>query len=156
MSSRLCRFLDDYLTRDLSGEETIRFETHVEHCSECQDAIQNHTQLNDRLTEAVWKLEPVPPTLTSRVRVRLSGLHRRRVAALVATASVAAAAVGFMLFWNSRPVDEKSSLVRINLTATEEPRTVDRVRVSFPRDLNVITVPIESGLQNVTIIWVYP
>lgn len=66
-----CSWIDDYLCRLLSPEDTRAFELHAANCPECAAAIERDAGLTELLREAVAELEPVPGRLLQSAAVAL-------------------------------------------------------------------------------------
>jgi hypothetical protein len=116
---------------------------------------QNDDQLNALLREAAERLTLLPPTLTPNIERRLrTAIWRRRI---VATVTLAASIAGIWLASHLAfpPMPPTPMLVK-----TEPPPQAPKparpdVRITFPKDANVIAVPIESDNPNVTVVMVY-
>ncbi len=162
MEPSCCRWLDDYLARDLADGERDRFIAHLTACPACRQAVDQAQQLDALLGEATERLEAVPADLADRVRVRLHRARLRRLAGMVATfaAAVALLAGTAWLLGRPSPRSEEPTPLRTEKPA-EQPRTevaqsAGRVRVRFPAGANVIAVPKATTSPDVTVIWIYP
>jgi hypothetical protein len=150
-----CRWLDDYLAHDLTGDEHARFVTHLPDCADCRRAVRERERLATLLTEATTKLDPVPTDLTDRISRRLRATRRRRFAAAAAALAVIASAVWLIGRTAPRPDKPQPPLADVK-PAPESPPPAERVRVTFPESAHVLAVPAPTESPNVTFLWVYP
>src|SRR5215471_11795088 len=93
MNGSPCTALDDYLNRDLTGDDLAQFTAHLPACGACRHAVREQERLAALLSEAVQRLEPVPQRLVQRIEGRIRVARRRRLAALGAALAAAAVVV---------------------------------------------------------------
>ena len=158
MTATPCRLLHDYIAHDLTGDERTCFEAHLPSCLACRRIVQEEQALENLLSSALARLEPVPHDLIPRLQRRLRSVPRRRVAAGIA--AMAAAVV--ILAWLSRPLflreveipaAMKHEVPQPRLADVDPPRV--NVRVRFPRAARVIAIPVASDSPHVTVVQVY-
>src|SRR5262245_43872813 len=105
MNPSPCQALDDYLVRDLGGDDLARFTAHLAGCPDCRQAVHEQQRLAALLAEAVSR-EPVPAGLAGRVAARLRSARRRR-AAVAAALLAAATATAVWLYGRPEPPREE-------------------------------------------------
>src|ERR1051326_4741127 len=99
MNTSWCAKLDGYLDQVLSEQERTIFAAHLESCSSCRQAVQEHEQLNQLLVRATTQLNPTPEALRGRIASRLRAARRRRILVGIAGLSTAALVVGALAAW---------------------------------------------------------
>ena len=89
-SNSNCNNLDAYLSDDLSGDERAIFESHLEECATCRDAVDEQQWIDDLLQSPErTQLERPSATILDSFRVSIAQRRRRVVQA---TCGLAAAA----------------------------------------------------------------
>src|SRR2546423_15692546 len=89
-----CEKLDVYLAGDLSGGEVVRYESHVEECTACREAVDEQQWVEELLqSPARIQIECPPATILDSFHLSVAP-RRRRV--MQAAFSVAGAAVGLI------------------------------------------------------------
>ena len=111
----------------------------------------NDDQIDSLLREAVERLTPLPPTLTPSIerRIHAAVWRRRLVASMALAASIAG--IWFASHLAFPPPTPAPMLAKVEPAKPARPD----VRITFPKDANVIAVPIESDNPNVTVVMVY-
>jgi anti-sigma factor RsiW len=154
-----CDLLDDYVGGELSADRRSEFESHLETCQSCRNAVDEWRELCRTLATATHELEPPSRGLRERIEaaatVRTSREGRNpqkwRVAALMGTSLLSAALFSVML----RPAPRHDEIAKT--PEVQRPNTTaafKRAKLEFPDD--VIGVPIDIGEPNVTVVWLYP
>ena len=155
MPGPMCSLLDDYLARDLMGDDRAGVVAHLHSCAECRRNIQEQERLNVMLTEATVRLDRIPPELFDQVERRVRITRRRRT---MATALAVAATIAGIWLVSHRGEPEAAHQLNVTVAGTsgsEEFRPA-HVRVAFPRERNLLAVPVESQSSNVSVFWVFP
>jgi anti-sigma factor RsiW len=148
-----CEQLDAYLLGDLPSGEAARFESHLEVCSACREAIDEHRWIDGLLqSPARTQLEPVPQKIVDSVRTVAARYDRRRriLTYAFATAAALLVAVGWLAF--NPPVKYFTHQMEI-----AEPRRapVNKTAGTFVATSDAIVVPLDSPSDDVTIVQVY-
>jgi anti-sigma factor RsiW len=144
-----CRLLDDFLARDLPDTERAAFERHLPECADCRKLIQAQARLSAQLGAALDRFEPPPANIIGAVEQRFRRMRRIRLAG--ATAALAAG-LALLALWAGQSQSPQESPKFADSGPLPPPLAA--VRVRFP-DPNVVAVPIESGLPNVTVLAIY-
>jgi hypothetical protein len=156
MPYTLCQLLEDYVSHDLSAADCARFEAHLEECLSCRQSLGQEHRLEALLGAGLS--ESLPPGFGDRLDLRLRAAKRRRLRAGVAAvaASLVFLLLGRALLAPETPTPEQ----HVELPSTPPPRAESppaaQAQVRFPKDADVIAVPVPSESSNVTIVQVYP
>lgn len=152
-----CHWLEQYLDHALLGDQRMHFEAHLPDCRGCTAAVQEQERLDQFLAEASSQIDLVPAGLTERVRHRLQGAHRRRLAAIAT--GLAAFLFGCWLLGERlrRPAAEIPEVeVTDNHSPPADPDPLpEPVRVTFPGNTPMVVVAEPVEAKNVTFVWVY-
>jgi hypothetical protein len=151
-----CSKLDAYLAGELSLADSRSFAHHIESCDLCNQAIDQQRWIDGLLRFPLVKdLEPAPDDLRSTLSV---SLIRRRRHAQIAACGLAAAAVltiaaGWTMLLNRQSatttVPDASGVLHADAERLRDPAA------TFVGGPDMIVVPIESRLPDVTIVRVY-
>jgi hypothetical protein len=156
-----CQRLGDFLDQGLSDEERALFIAHLVECRTCHQAVEAQEHLYQSLRQAVVRLEPTPPGLAERIRLRIQrGAYRRflrRTAGLVA----ASVLLGLGLWRVASPPAPERPGIPAEVEAVPPPGTFHPpsrplVEVAFRPPSRVIAVPQPTDSPHVTLFWVYP
>jgi anti-sigma factor RsiW len=145
-----CDRLDDFLDRDLSGDDRQRFVEHLDSCAACREAVAGHQALAQRLRIEMERIDSTPPMLASRIEGRILRDRFLRFAVTAFAASVAFAAMWLAIDRVPRRLSEPPPAVVQN-RPTDKPT----VQIRFPKR-DVIAMPVASESPNVTVVMVYP
>lgn len=145
-----CHKLDAFLDGELSPGDGARFETHLASCPTCREAIDEQRWIDGLLRgPSSAPLETPVPALAVNLRAAIAGRRRKWLAACGLAASAAALlliAVGWTVSQNQQ------AHVALGPAVSEEPEPT----ATFVGGPDVIAVPVESDLPDVTIVRVYP
>ena len=159
-----CENLDLALALWLTEEEQARFDAHLAHCESCQTAMAHQRQIDQLLRRAVDQLEPAPPELLARIERDLEPVapsprktHLWRAGWAVAATVVISVSGWFLSGHFSgqadfRPVAKNGAAPQNEVQPIFRPQA----KVIWHDPEEVILVPIETDVPNVTIVWVYP
>jgi anti-sigma factor RsiW len=153
-----CDLLDEYLGSELSGDRRVRFESHLESCPSCRDAVDEWQALCRKLETATRQLETPSRDLCQRIELEVTGdrppvareAQWESVAGLLAASLVAAFLFVFML----RPAPRHEEIASTPAAPRRDKLALSRPKVEFSED--VIGVPVDIGDPNVTVVWLYP
>jgi hypothetical protein len=173
MNAQYCQQLDDYLLRDLSPLDRVAFEGHLTDCAACRLIVEQEQRING-LLKAASEAIPCPPGLAARIR-RERDLQRGRQMAGMLSILAASLVIG-LLGWSivshiagepkSPPQDKiaEQPMPDLQVVQSSEPITnqpvISRnespplVRVEFPDE--VLSLPIDSGEPDITLIQLFP
>jgi hypothetical protein len=153
-----CNKLDAYLADDLSVDDILRFESHLEECSACSEAIDKQHWIDSLLQSPVRiQLERTPATILDSLH---SSLSQRRRVWQAACGLAAAGVLIFVLGWLelNRQAKLPSNPEVQDVTVAEAVPTAIPItsRAMFVATTDAIVVPLESPSADVTIVQVYP
>jgi anti-sigma factor RsiW len=155
-SDRDCEQLDAYLLGDLSTGEAARFESHLEVCSECREAIEEQRWI-DGLLQSPRRAEfEKAPTIMESIRAVITREDRRtlRIAYSLATAAVLLIGLGWVAL-RDYVLHQKHHGQDVAIIEAQRNPTHQRF-ATFVSTTDAIVVPIESSADDVTIVQVYP
>lgn len=157
--NRNCENLDAYLSHDLPGDNRPIFESHLEDCPACRDAVDQQ-QWIDSILLSPARIQLERPTVTLLDPLRRSFAKRRRHI-LQASCGLAAAAtllIAIGLLERSRQANGTSKSAETSLAVIEPSRapTPAQPAATFVSTSDTIVVPLESSSTDVTIVQVYP
>ena len=164
MKADECENLDLALALWLTEEEQARFDAHLTDCALCRQAMAEQREIDRLLRQAVDRLEPAPPELVARIGCELEPVALPQSKTLLWRAGWAAAATVAIIIsgWflsgyfsgqaDFRPVAKNGVTTQKEVRARIKPQA----KVTWHDPEDVILVPIETDLPNVTIVWVYP
>lgn len=153
-----CSKLDAYLIDELSADDVTRFESHLEACAACREAIDEQNWIDGLLqSPARAQLERTPARILDSVRTSVVQRDRRILRAVfgLAAAAVLLIGAGWMAL-HQRVVHPKASatqeiaVVEAHLPAHAQPQA------TFVATTDAIVVPLESASSEVTVVQVYP
>jgi anti-sigma factor RsiW len=154
-----CNKLDAYLAEDLPADDVFRFESHLEECGACREALDEQHWVDSLLQSHLRiQLERTPATVLDSLR---SSQSNRRRHLWQAACGLAAAAVFLIAFgWialHKDVVHSKSSATQ-NLAIVEKANVFAHVRpqATFVATADAIVVPLESPSPDVTVVQIYP
>ncbi|CAN5290554.1 hypothetical protein BH10PLA2_BH10PLA2_19050 [soil metagenome] len=150
----ICHNLDSFLAEDLNEEDSRLFRAHLKDCLLCQSAVTQQRRLDRLLAEATQAFDIVPPTLAARIEHRLQRRQRRRLLAYACTVPVAASLVWILLHLWPRPEPLRPESGPPPQVAQQP--TASPVQVSFANRSKHLVVPEDTGLPDVTFVWVLP
>lgn len=154
-----CNKLDAYLADDLPASEALRFESHLEACSACREAIDEQNWVDSLLqSPARIQIEFTPTTILDSVRPSVAHRGRRILQAVYAFAAAAVLLIGLGRFALHRHVVHPKVSARQDIVAIQG---VDipahlQSQATFDASTDVIAVSLESPSTDVTIVQVYP
>jgi anti-sigma factor RsiW len=153
-----CNKLDAYLGGDLSADDVSRFESHLEVCGGCREAVDEQQWIDDLLqSPARMQIEPTPAASLDSFRIAPA---RRRRALQAACGLAAAAALLVAVGWPmlNRQARHPSVAEVQNVTVNEPSQIVDPVQpqATFVTTADSIVVPVDSPSTDVTVVQVYP
>jgi anti-sigma factor RsiW len=161
-----CNNLDAYLADDLPGSERAAFESHLDVCPACHDAVDEQQWIEDLLqSPARLQFEWPPALVLDSLRASVTRRRRRVVQAAcgLAAAAVLLIAVGLSLNGNhetAQPVDRVTNTIAsvepTQVPTAQESATTTRQPATFVSTSEAIAVPVESSSSDVTIVQVYP
>lgn len=154
-----CNKLDAYLADDLSVDDARHFESHLEECSTCREAIDEQHWV-DSLLQSPVRLEIERTSATILESVRPSVAHRDRRTFRAAYGFAAAAVLLIGIGW----IALHRHLVQPMASATQNVAVVEAAQVpapvppqaTFVATTDAIVVPLESPSADVTVVQVYP
>jgi anti-sigma factor RsiW len=154
-----CEKLDAYLAGDLSDSEFIHFESHVEECTACREAIDEHQWIENLLQSPARIQLERPPTIIVD-SVHLSVAHRRRRVLQAACGLAAAAVLLIAVGWlGLNRQSTRRVISKIQDVAVAEPvhaPAPTQPQATFVTTSDAIAVPLESSSADVSIVQVYP
>jgi anti-sigma factor RsiW len=154
-----CNNLDAYLADDLSVDDALRFESHLEQCGACREAIDEQHWVDSLLQSNLRiQLERTPATFLDSFRSSQS--HRRRHIWRAACGLTAAAVFLIAFGW----IALHDHMVHSKRSATQNVAVVETVNVpanvepqaTFVATTDAIVVPLESPSADVTVVQIYP
>lgn len=152
-----CNKLDAYLADDLSVDDALRFESHVEECGACHQAVDEQHWVDSLLESPLrTQLERTPATLLVRSSLSRRRRHLWPSACGLAAAAVLVIAIGWL------DLDRQAKLPPVSqpqeLAVAEAVQKATRVesQATFVATTDAIAVPLESPSADVTIVQVYP
>ena len=151
-----CQHIDEYLDGDLDEPASAVFEKHLADCPSCANTLAQQRQINQLLTQATQRLDPIPIDLAARIDRQLRLVRRRRHFAFVATGAVAAVVAWALLFRSPTRDEPSRDAVAPSLELAIESSPSSPAMVVFPNESKLLIVPEETGSPNVTFVWVYP
>ena len=154
-----CIKLDAYLADDLLGDAALHFESHLEECDACREAIDEQNWVDGLLqSPARTQLERAPAEILDSFRSSLSQ-HRRRVcqaACGLAAAAVLIIAVGWLELNRQARLPTISKALDVAVAETVHATSSNRPQATFVASTDAIAVSLESPSTDVTIVQVYP
>jgi predicted anti-sigma-YlaC factor YlaD len=154
-----CENLDAYLSHDLPGDNRPIFESHLEDCPACRDAVDQQQWIDSILcSPARIQLERPPVTILDSLRVSLAQRRRRLLQAAcgLATAATLLIAVGLLELNPQANGNLGSAENSVAVTAPAHTPPPVQPAASFVSTSDAIVVPLESPSDEVTIVQVYP
>jgi anti-sigma factor RsiW len=153
-----CNKLDAYLADDLSADDVGRFESHLEACAECREAIDEQKWVDNLLQSPVRiQLERAPAELLDSFHSSLS--HRRRhvlqAACGLATAAALVIAVGWLELNRQARLPSVSKGQDIAVVEPVHATALRKPQATFIASTDAIVVPLESPSTDVTVVQVY-
>jgi len=154
-----CDKLDAYLADDLSTDEALRFESHLQKCDACREAIDEQNWVDSLLQSSVrLQIERTPTTILDSVRPTVARRDRRKLQTAYGFAAAAVLLIGLVWFALYRHG------VRPKASATQDVAVVHAARVpahkqpqaTFVSSTDAIAVSLESSSADVTVVQVYP
>jgi Putative zinc-finger len=154
-----CNKLDAYLADDLSADDVDRFESQLETCAECREAIDEQKWIDSLLQSPMRiQFERASAEVLDSFHSSLSQRRRRVVQAAcgLAAAAVLVIALGWLQLNRqaTHPAISKGQDVAvaeaIRATAPNKPQA------TFVASTDAIAVSLESASNDVTIVQVYP
>jgi anti-sigma factor RsiW len=154
---RDCDQLDAYLLGDLPKAEATCFESHLEVCSNCLEAVEEQRWIDGLLQSSVRaQLEPTPTTLVDSVRT-VAVRHDRRKTVLTYVLTMAATlliAVAWLAF--RRPATQPMQSATQEIAIEDAPRAPKtKSDGTFVSTSDAIVVPVNSPSDDVTIVQIY-
>jgi anti-sigma factor RsiW len=153
-----CNKLDAYLADDLPAGEALRFESHLEECGACREAIDEQRWVDSLLQSPVRiQIERAPAELLDSFHSSLP--QRRRHVVQAACGLAAAAVLVIALGWlqlnrqAKQPSIAKGQDVAVAKPVQEIPSS--KSQATFVASTDAIVVPLESSSADVTIVQVY-
>jgi len=154
-----CNNLDAYLEEDPTIDGVARFESHLDECATCREAIDEQRWIDSLLqSPARLQIEGTPITIVDSIRSSVAHCDRRllRAAYSFAAAAVLLIGVGWIAL-DYRVKHPKAS-------AIQDVAVVEATRVSVPVQplatfvptTDAIVLPLESLSTDVTAVQVYP
>jgi anti-sigma factor RsiW len=154
-----CNNLDSYLSDDLPVDQRAIFESHLDTCSECRDAVDQQLWI-DGLLQSPVRIELEQPTVTIRGAFHSSLAQRRRRVIRAACGLAAAAtlliAVGLLKLNRQSTGTLESTENSIAVVQPTHAPTPAEPRATFVSSSDAIVVPLESPSADVTVVQVYP
>jgi anti-sigma factor RsiW len=164
--SDTCNNLDAYLADELPGSERAAFESHLDICPACHEAVDEQQWIDGLLqSPARLQLERPPASILDSFQVSVAQRRRRflQAACGLAAAAVLLIAVGLSLNGNhhaAQPVDRvKNTIASVKpaqAPTAQVSATTARPPATFVSTSEAIAVPVESSSSDVTIVQVYP
>lgn len=150
MNVATCDQLDDYLSDAMSPQQRAAFEQHLQTCAHCQDAYRQQAKLDQLLSQAAAHLPAMPQGLLDQTEAHIRLATRRRAFWAAGLSAAAACIAGLLVagLWFSQPPPPQPRIVQ------RAQRPVVKVEATAPGD--VLVVPIETDVPNVSFFWVYP
>jgi len=156
-----CNKVDAYLADELSADDGLRFESHLEVCGACREAVDEQHWVDSLLQSPIrTQLERTPATIFDSLR---SSLSNRSHLLWQAACGLAAAAV-FLIAFGWIPVHHH--VVHSNRSATKDVAAAVVHTLNVPANVpphatfvattDAIVVPLESPSADVTVVQVYP
>jgi anti-sigma factor RsiW len=154
-----CDNLDAYWDGGLTSAERAVFESHLETCSACRDALDEQRWIDDQLrSPGRIQLEQSPTLLVASIRKSLTQQRRKRLRAAcgLAAAAVLLIAAGWLKLNREAtgPITERANSVAAVEAVHSPPRP--RPQATFESTTDAIVIPLESPDPDVTVVQVYP
>jgi anti-sigma factor RsiW len=154
-----CNNLDAYLADDLPVDEALFFESHLEECGACREAIDEQRWVDSLLQSPVRiQIERTPAEILNSFHTSLS--HRRRrvwqAACGLAAAAVLIIAVGWLELDRQARRPSISKVQDIAVAQTVHATAPSKPQATFVASTDAIAVSLESPSTDVTIVQVYP
>jgi hypothetical protein len=156
-----CKNLDAYLLDELPAEAAFNFDSHLDQCESCRNAVEQQRWIDALLrSPLVAELEPSPESLSTSISTRLTRSNRqlRVIACVFAAAAAVVIAVGWTVMLNRQvaTVDHSNAIFLNGTAANLPPQDDEPPRATFVGGPNVLVVPVESPHPNVTVVRIYP
>jgi Putative zinc-finger len=165
--SEQCQHFDAFAADELSPNDAERFESHLDQCDACREAIDQQGWIENLLRSPTrLELEPVSPALSESFRKSILSRRRaRRTACGLAAAAGLVIAAGWTAVLNRQawfPAGQEMAGARIG---GEEPSRnpslkgsgiAEPPRSTFVGGPDLLVVPVASRHPNVTIVRLYP
>lgn len=150
MNATVCDQLDDYLSDAMSQQQRGVFEQHLQTCGQCQHECRQQAKLDELLSQAAAYLPAMPQGLLDQTEAHIRLATRRRAFWASGVTAAAACLAGLLVagVWFSQPPPPQPRIVQ----SAERP--VVKVEAASPDD--VLVMPIETDVPNVSFFWVYP
>jgi Putative zinc-finger len=154
-----CNNLDAYLSGDLSGDERAAFESHIDGCATCRDAVAQQHWIND-LLQSPERIQLERPSATILDPFRVSVAQRRRHVMRAACGLAAAATllitVGLIKLNRQANGALKTEGPPVAIAEPVHAPTPAPLPATFVSSSDAIVVPLESTSDDVTVVQVYP
>ena len=154
-----CNNLDAYLSHDLPNDNRAIFESHLEDCQACRDAVDQQ-QWVDGLLQSPTRIQLERPSVTilDSFRHSLSQRRRRVLQAACGIAAAATALIAAGLLELNRQANGNLRSAESSVVVTEQAHapTPAQPRATFVSTSDTIVMPLESPSTDVTIVQVYP
>jgi len=153
-----CNKLDAYLADDLLVDDARRFESHLEVCSTCREAIDEQNWIDSLLQSPERiQIERTPPAILDSFHISVSQ-HRRvwQTACVFATAAVLVVALGWLVLNRQARLPSISEVQNATVPESVPAATPTPSQATFVATTDAIVVPLESPSTDVTVVQVYP
>ena len=154
-----CNNLDAYLSDDLSAECRAIFESHLESCATCRDALDQQQWIDD-LLRSPERLEIEQPSATVLDPVRSTIVRRERqtlrTAYTLAAAAVLLIGIGWIVLDRQTAQPHTPATQEVVATKAHFSPTATTPEATFVASTDAIVVPMESSSTDVTVVQVYP
>jgi predicted anti-sigma-YlaC factor YlaD len=154
-----CNHLDAFLSNDLSDDNRAVFESHLEECPTCHDAMDQQ-QWIDGLLNSPARVQLERPSATILDSFHVSPTKRqRRIAQAACGLAMAATLLIVLSAWQLNQQAIGPSVVEQHSVATTPPTTTltpAQSLTTFVPTSDSIVVPLESPSADVTVMQVYP
>ena len=156
-----CYQLEAYLADSLSADATAAFESHLDTCDDCREAVDEQRWIDGLLQSPTRiELEHTPPALLETIRSSVARQERSKLRVTYSLAAAAVVLIGigwFALREHKAPLDEATNPT---IAAAPEIPAANaapsaKQQATFVASADSIVVPVESSSSDVTIVQVY-
>ena len=158
-SNSNCHNLDAYLSDDLPGDKNAIFESHLEGCPACRDAVDQLQWIDDLLHSAARSPFDLPSVaIVESLRISVAQRRRRIMKTAYGLAAAATVLIAIGLLKLNRQANETLETQK-NRGAVSTPVHAAipiRPAATFVGTSDAIVVPLESSSADVTVVQVYP
>ena len=157
-----CYQLEAYLADSLSADATAAFESHLDTCDDCREAVDEQRWIDGLLQSPTRiELEHTPPALLETIRSSVARQERSklRVTYSLAAAAVVLIGIGWFALREPKPPRDEATNNPTVAAAPEIPELDQapspKQQATFVASTDSIVVPVESSSSDVTIVQVY-